>query len=62
MTWEIAFIIVGCTWAFVVLYTARNRNEREMQEEINRLHASHLTHEKEINWLREVYLNVMRTK
>lgn len=57
MTWEIAFTIVGCVWALVVLVTTRFERQREHEIHLNRVDAVVTKHEKQLNWLEEIWRN-----
>lgn len=52
MTWEIAFTVVGCLWALVVLYTVKDGNEKDRASVISELRRRIETAENDIDWLK----------
>lgn len=54
MNWQIAFVIVGCVWALVILYTVRTEWRREIEKDTSWMKEKLSSHEKEIEWLKLV--------
>lgn len=62
MTWEIAFVIVGMTWALVVFLLVRTERLRESENHLNRIDAAISSHEKEIEWLKSCWRKSLEIK
>lgn len=51
MTWSIAFVIVGCTWAAVVFLMLIHQNEKDYRDQVRHLERRLDVLEKEQEWL-----------